>query len=76
MIYLGLNISYKWNDMHNFFAGIILGATVGVAASLVVNPMDKKDMYKNCCRASRMMKKMNRSINRAMHNFIWTKRAA
>ena len=60
--------------MHNFSAGIIIGAAVGVAVSMVLNPMDKKDMYRNCCKASRMMKKMNRSINhsinKAMNNFM------
>ena len=60
--------------MQNFSAGVILGVAAGVALSMVVNPMDKKDMYKNCCRASRVIKKMNRKLNRsfnnAMHNII------
>ena len=57
-------------SMKEFAAGIILGTVAGVAAAMIVNPMDKKDMYRNCCKASRMVKKMNRSLNHALHNFM------
>lgn len=56
--------------MSNFSTGLFLGAAFGVAVSMVVNPMDKKSMYKNCCKANRMVKKMNRSLNRKLHNFM------
>lgn len=60
--------------MCNFSAGLIMGTAIGAAAAMIVCPPDKKDMYRNCCKAGRMMKKANRSIsrsmNRAMHNFM------
>lgn len=56
--------------MNGFSTGLFVGTIMGVAVSFAINPMDKKDMYKNCCKASRIAKKMNRSINRAMHNFM------
>lgn len=61
-------------SLTNFTAGIILGTVAGLGAMLVINPMDKKDMYRNCCKANRIIKKMNRKLNRsinsAMHNFM------
>jgi len=56
--------------MKEFAAGIILGTAAGVVAAMIINPMDKKDMYRNCCKANRMVKKMNRSLNHALHNFM------
>lgn len=56
--------------MSNFSAGLILGTVAGIAVSMAINPMDKKSMHKNYCKANRMAKKMNRSINHALHNFM------
>lgn len=56
--------------MNNFSAGIILGTVAGIAVSMIINPMDKKSMYRNCCKANRMVKKMNRSLNNAIHNMM------
>ena len=56
--------------MKDFLSGIVLGTVAGVAVSMIVNPMDKKSMYRNCCKANRMVKKMNRSLNHALHNFM------
>ena len=57
-------------SMKDFLSGIVLGTVAGVAVSMIVNPMDKKSMYRNCCKANRMVKKMNRSLNHALHNFM------
>lgn len=57
-------------NMNNFSTGMIFGAVMGMAVSMVVNPMNKRDIYRNCCRANKMMKKMKRSINHAAHNFM------
>ena len=56
--------------MNNFSAGLFLGTIAGIAVSMVVNPMDERTMRRNYCKANRMVKKMNRSLNHALHNFI------
>lgn len=52
--------------MSNFSAGMILGTAVGIAVCEAINPISKKDFKKGCCKANRMMKKMNKTIHNMM----------